>query len=482
MSLNWKEINLILSELDLPGFQIQKAVQSAYDLIGLRIHKKGITRQLLVSLSPGACRFHETFRALPKSDKPLRFAEFLNSRVINGRIESAEQLGDNRIIRILVRQGEERYRLYIRLWSNAANFIVTGSGGTVLDAMRRIPKRGEVSGGSYAPEEAAGLRQSSAGEYGVRELAGGASFNEKIDAWYAEHGGGLSLEALREQARRNIEGSLERIRAALEKLRAKEAEFGAAGRFREYGDIILAQGALIKPGDAWLEAENFFAPEKDGGAGAERVRIKLDPKKSPAAQAAQYYEQYRKAKKGLSGIREEIKAGEAELGKLEDRLARFLEEDNPLVLAKLLKTGGVKAGPLSAQDKKRPGLSFRRGDWLIIVGRDAAENDTLLRRHVKGKDLWLHARDFPGSYVFIKQRPGKTVPLEILLDAGNLAIFYSGGRNNGEGDLFYTQVKYLRRAKNGPRGLVIPTQEKNLHIKTDEKRLRELENCRVEKT
>jgi predicted ribosome quality control (RQC) complex YloA/Tae2 family protein len=132
-------------------------------------------------------------------------------------------------------------------------------------------------------------------------------------------------------------------------------------------------------------------------------------------------------------------------------------------------------------DQKRPGLSFRRKDWLIIVGRDAAENDALLRRHVKGNDLWLHARDYPGSYVFIKQRSGKSVPLDILLDAGNLAIFYSKGRNNGEGDLFYTPVKYLRRAKDGPKGLVLPTQEKNLHIKVDEGRLRELEYCRIEK-
>jgi predicted ribosome quality control (RQC) complex YloA/Tae2 family protein len=68
--------------------------------------------------------------------------------------------------------------------------------------------------------------------------------------------------------------------------------------------------------------------------------------------------------------------------------------------------------------------------------------------------------------------------LDILLDAGNLALFYSKGRNAGEGDLFYTQVKYLRRVKNGPKGLVIPTQEKNLHIKLDEPRLKELEQCR----
>jgi predicted ribosome quality control (RQC) complex YloA/Tae2 family protein len=473
MSLNWKEINLILEELDLPGAQIQSAVQSAFDVIGLRVHKKGVTRQILIALSPGACRIHETLSAFPKSDKPLRFAQFLNSRIVNGWIEEAAQLGDNRVVRLVVKRGENRFRLLIRLWSNAANCIVTDENGVVLDAMRRLPKRGEITGGCYIPPPESG-EGGSRREYAIRDLPGDGSFNAKIDAFYAEQGGALSLEALREQARRTCEGSIGRLQAALGRLRAKEAEFAAADRLREYGDIILANIAVIKQGDTWLEADNFYAE-------GETLRIKLDPQKSPSAQAEMYYEQYSKAKKGLADIQAEIQAGEKELEAVEQKLETLLAENNPLVLAKLLKTGGAKTTPAVTQDKKRPGLSFRRGDWLIMVGRDATENDALLRRHVKGGDLWLHARDFPGSYVFIKQRAGKTFPLEILLDAGNLAIFYSKGRNSAEGDLFYTPVKYLRRAKNGPKGLVIPTQEKNLHVKLDQARLRELESCRVEK-
>jgi predicted ribosome quality control (RQC) complex YloA/Tae2 family protein len=472
MSLNWKEINLILTELDLPGFQIQRVLQSTYDVIALELHGKGKSKVLLIALTPGACRLHETFRAVPKSERPLRFAEFLKSRIVNGWIEEAVQLGDNRIVRLLVRQGKNQYRLYLRLWSNAANFVVT-SGEEVLDAMRRLPKRGEVTGGRYAPEESLG---ESAGEkpervYEIRELPGPLSFNEKIDAWYAEHGGALSLEALREQVRRNFENSLGRLGASLEKLRAKEADYQAADRLKTYGDIILANLGNIRSGDAWLEAENFYAPGT--------IRLRLDPGKSPAAQAETYYEQYRKAKNGLAEVRLEIAAGEKEKEKLEKNLSILLAETNPLQLQRLIKTRGQK--PVPRGDRQRPGLSFRDKDWLIIVGRSAAENDALLRKHVKGNDLWLHARDYPGSYVFIKQRPGKSVPLDILLDAGNLAVFYSKGRNNGEADLFYTPVKYLRRAKNGPKGLVIPTQEKNLHVKIEEKRLRSLEQCRIEK-
>jgi len=494
MSLNWKEINLILEELDLEGAQIQSAVQSAFDVIILRVHKKGETRQILISLSPGACRIHETFSGFPKSEKPLRFAQFLNSRIVNGWITEAVQLGDDRIVRLVVKRAgtavdsESRvspaatvFRLYVRLWSNAANFVATDETGVVLDAMRRLPKRGEITGGRYSPEHTAesdNLKRSGekkekpAREYEVRSLPGEGSFNRKIDAFYAAQGGPLSLEALREQARKTCEGSIGRIGAALEKLREKEASFADAGRLKSYGDLILSNIAGIKTGDKWLEVEE----------GGEVIRIELDPRNSPPAQAGKYYEQYRKAKTGLADIQREIADGEKELREVTEKLTSLLSETNPLVLAKLLKSGGSSRGPSTSSSKKekaRPGLSFRRGDWLLIVGRDAGENDELLRRHVKGNDLWLHARDYHGSYVFIKQRSGKTVPLEILLDAGNLAVFYSKGRNNGEGDLFYTHVKYLRRAKNGPKGLVIPTQEKNLHIKLEDARLRALEGCRV---
>jgi predicted ribosome quality control (RQC) complex YloA/Tae2 family protein len=493
VSLNWKEIDLILSELELPGCQIQRALQSAFDVIALRVHGRGRAKTVLISLSSGACRIHETFRAFPKTDKPLRFAEFLNSRIGNGWIEEAVQLGDNRIIRITLRQGRGEgaaRRMYIRLWSNAANVIVTDEGGTILDAMRRLPRRGEQTGGRYAPEEelaaekAGGVEEARPRrEFTIREFPPaekapedppprGASFNEKIDAYYAEQGGNLSLESLREQVRRNWEGKIGRLTASLERLRAKERDFASAEDLKHYGDIVLANLGSIKPEDRWLEAENFYT----GG----KVRIELEGRGGPE-RAERYYEQYRKAKRGLEDLRKEISRGEAELTGLEEVMSKLLVETNPLTLQKLIRTGGVKAAPTLNADQKRPGLSFRRKDWLIIVGRDAAENDVLLRRHVKGNDLWLHARDYPGSYVFIKQRSGKSVPLDILLDAGNLAIFYSKGRNNGEGDLFYTPVKYLRRAKDGPKGLVLPTQEKNLHIKVDEQRLRELEYCRVEK-
>ena len=458
MSLNWKEINLILSELDLEGAQIQKAFQPDYEVLALVVYKKGVARTLLFVLTSGVSRFHETFRAVPKADKPLRFGEFCKSRLVNGWIEEAAQIGEDRIVRLVIKRGDFRYQLYARLWSGAANIIVTGEDGVILDAMRRLPKRGEVTGGHYAPQTIPASARPAGKTYTVRDYdAAPASaarpagpFNAAIDAEYAEHGKEMSLDALHEKAEKVYGARIVRIAASLEKLREKEAAFANAGELRVKGEAVMA------------------------GLGEGNVKADI-------ALAETYFEKYKKAKSGLARVREEIAEGERVLARTEARLRTLLAETNPLRLAKLLKTesGLSKQGAKQGGDKKRPGLSFMRGKWLFIVGRDAKENDELLRRHVKGADLWLHVRDIPGGYVFIKARRGKSVPLDILLDAGNLAVFYSKARNNGKADLFYTQVKYLRRAKNGPRGLVIPAQEKNLSITLDEKRLKVLEGCRV---
>ena len=70
-----------------------------------------------------------------------------------------------------------------------------------------------------------------------------------------------------------------------------------------------------------------------------------------------------------------------------------------------------------------------------------------------------------------KAKTGKSIPLNILLDAANLALHFSQGKKAGKADLYYTEVKYLRRVKNGKEGLVIPTQEKNLSVTLDERRV-----------
>lgn len=471
MSLNCNEINVVLNELDLQGAFIQQIVQPGYDSLALFCYKNGQAKTVLICLAPGVCRIHETQHKVPKNDKPLRFMEFLRSRIKGCRINSIEQMGFERIIKIELGNAIERYYMFIRLWSAASNIIVTDSDYYVQDVFFRRPKKDEVSGGHFALPEIDENQNSEERnkKYPVRtfeelENSENLSFSQKIEAWYDEHAATLSREAMLEQATKYYNAKHSKMENALKKLEEKRNSFLSADIWKHTGDLILTYGYLIDGKTDTLICTDYETDKE--------VQIPVDNKKSAAENANLYYEKYKKATSGLEDLEHDISMAKKELLDLEAVYEQVCKEQNPIRMQQLLRR---QTKPKQQIAKKRPGLCYVVDDWQIFVGRTADENDALLRKHVKGADLWLHTRDWPGGYVFVKARKGKTVPLPILIMAGNLAVYHSKARKASTADLYYTQVKHLRRAKNGPKGTVLPSNEKNLTITLDDKILRKLD-------
>ncbi len=470
MSLNWKEIDLVLQELALEGSLIQEIDQPAHDRLAFSLFRSGERFQVLICLSTRYPRIHLLTEKLANPAKPFRFAAFLRAHIRGGRIESAEQVQGERIVRIVVRRAEEEKTLWLRLWGSAANALVTDGEGVILDAFYRRPKRGEVSRARYDASAAIASRKKPEKEYEVREMPGPGSFNEKLERHYRE----IESKGDAEKTLSEIETELgvreSKVLANLEKLEKRLSEYRNLDRFKEIGDLLTSSLHLIKRGDEWVKVEDFFQ-------GNAPVNIELKPELSPAENAESYYERYRKARDGMGKVTEEIAHLKRMLADIEKQRALLAESASlesgakPEALQRLRKAAG-RAKAAASQDT--PGLAFSSPPYRILVGRSGAENDELLRRAVRGNDWWFHARDWPGAYVFVKAPQGKSLPLETMLDAGNLAIHFSKGKASGAGDVYYTRVKYLRRVKGGKRGLVIPTQEKNLRIKLDPKRIERL--------
>lgn len=459
MSLNWREIDLVLEELNLERSHIQEIRQPDYKNLYLFLYRPGGGHWLRICLDNRAVRIHATSYPPRKPKKPQRFAEFLKKRLSGGRITSVEHINHDRLLRLTVERSGETTRLYVKLWGGSANMVATDGEDRILDAFYRKPKRGIASGELYElpPAQEPPPRE-------VRSWPGEGSFNEFLDEEYRSAERESETEALlgrlekwweREYAayaRRKI--GLER---ELENYR-QEVEYG------RYGDLIMANLHRLSGGEEWLEAEDFTREN-------EPISVRLDPNKSPHENAEEYYERAKKARRAVEALEDEIERLGRELAERREEYGELTADPNPKRIRELTAQGqrdGKEKG------EGRPGLQAESKGFAILIGRNARENDELLRRHVRGNDWWLHSRDFPGGFVFIKAQPGKSVPLEVLLDAGNLALFYSKGRENGQGELYYTQVKHLRRAKGGKRGLVLPTQEKNLHVDLDEARIRKL--------
>jgi predicted ribosome quality control (RQC) complex YloA/Tae2 family protein len=479
MSLNCNEVNAILSELDIDYSFIQEIVQPGFDTLAFRAFKQGVSHIILICTSANACRINETQKKIPKNEKPLRFNEFLKSRMMGARINSVKQIGYDRIVKFNISYYDEQLYLYVRLWSGAANVIVTDDKGIIQDCMFRRPAKGEMTGGTFLPEEKTYTVDEIAAikaKFPVRDFAdiqaaadaaspGGhpLTFNQKVDAFYSEHAVVLSRESLLAQAEKWYNTKHSKMKAALDKLLEKKREFANAGTLKHTGDLILSFGS---------QANGSTLDCTDYDTGKE-AHIRLDPHKSVQENAAVYYDQYKKAVSGMDALDHDIELSEKNLAALDTEYNNMLNEKNELKIEQMLRHD---TAPKQKNDKPHAGLHYEIDGWTLIVGRTAVENDDLLRHTVRGPDMWLHTRDFSGGYVFIRARAGKTVPLDILLYAGNLAVYHSKARRNGQADLYYTEVKYLRRAKDGPKGLVLPTHEKNLHIKLDEEKLRTLDD------
>ena len=480
MSLNCNEINKILEELDLEGSFIQDIIQPTFDQVAFYTYKTG-GKTVMVCTAQDSTRINETRRKITKNEKPLRFMEFLKSRIKGARINKIEQIGLERIIRMELSHTGENFLMYIRLWNNAANILLCDENNRILDAMFRRPNKDEMVGEIFPVPVADESKFAQIDRWPVRtfdeireeyealpqskyESWESLSFNAKVDLFYSEHARSLSRAALLEKAEKwYITNHTKRL-AALENLEKKLDSFKNAEMYRHQGDLILSFGHLMDGASKALECEDYES--------GKIVQIMVDPKKSAQENANDYYSRYKKAVSGSEELKNDIELAKEQIELLDKQYEQIKNEPNPIKIEQLLRKDST---PKQQQKKAHPGLDYTVNGWYILVGRDANENDELLRHHVRGDDMWLHTRDYPGGYVFIKHRKDKTVPLDILLDAGNLAVYFSKARGSGKTDLYYTHVKYLRRAKNGPKGLVLPTHEKNLCITPDPERLKRLE-------
>ena len=139
--------------------------------------------------------------------------------------------------------------------------------------------------------------------------------------------------------------------------------------------------------------------------------------------------------------------------------------------------GGTGAGaPATGSEKKGGGWlgkSFvSRDGYAILVGKSRDENLELTFKHARGNDMWMHLRGKPGAHVLIPVQQGKSVPLETLLDAAALTVFYSGGEKWGKTEVDYTYKKYVKRIKDSTEASY--TNNKTLLVEPDPVRLKRL--------
>jgi predicted ribosome quality control (RQC) complex YloA/Tae2 family protein len=320
--------------------------------------------------------------------------------------------------------------------------------------------------------------------------------------------------ALRQVLRR-LENRLESRRA---KLVVESLEFGRADLLRRMGEILVAHQGEVPRGATEVTLPDLAAGAAGGvtagvasGSGAS-VTIPLDPALPPAANAGRFFKAARRGRRGAIRVAARLAETEAELGRVRVWIERVAEapalevldaiheelQQTPRLLAPrdrasldgsptarraepgrvpTRRPSGEARGGRSRQQEEA-GLEPRRfvsSDGLpILVGRNTEGNDYLTLRLAKSHDLWLHVQGHGGSHVVVRANRSGSVPRRTLIQAAQLAAYYSQARNHGKVAVDYTLRKYVHKPRKAKPGLVIISQEKTIIVSPDKALIQKL--------
>ena len=106
--------------------------------------------------------------------------------------------------------------------------------------------------------------------------------------------------------------------------------------------------------------------------------------------------------------------------------------------------------------------------YEILVGRAARDNDHLTFKVAKPHDLWLHAADYPGSHVIVRNPTRKEIPHGTIIAAAQLAAHFCQARKDSKVDVHYALRKFLSKPKGAAPGLVRMSSFKTITVSPDE--------------
>ncbi len=254
-----------------------------------------------------------------------------------------------------------------------------------------------------------------------------------------------------------LQRALRRRSRTAEKLREWLDAAGEAERLRHWADLLLTRQSEIEAGVASVSLTD--------PASEEMVEIRLDPSLGPIENAQRLYERSKRLRRGRPHVEERLRRIDREIVQIR-RAIEAIDEGGPLPeeAARLLPPD--RSGRPSEGAEPSSGRRFTIEGHVVLVGRDANENDRLLREAAPD-DLWMHVRGASGSHVIVRRGGRAEIPEGVVREAARLAARYSKARGERRVDVVMTAVKHVRKPKGAPPGLVIVRNEDTLTVDPD---------------
>ena len=288
------------------------------------------------------------------------------------------------------------------------------------------------------------------------------TLSEMLDVFYhtkanrdrVQQQGGQLLHVIR----KNLQRNKKKLKKLSNELKATEN----ADEYRIKGEVLTTYLYQIKRGMTKITLPNFYDNNKE-------ITISLSNQLSPSQNAQKYFKKYQKLKNAVTFINEQIELTKKEVAYLEE-IQTQIELATPADLndikTELQQEGYIKKKQQKSKHSSRVKInkpeSFIASDGTeILVGKNNLQNEKLTLHTAKKADIWLHAKNIPGSHVIIKSNNPSD---ETLFEAAMLAAYFSKFRSSANVPIDYVQVKNIRKPNGSKPGFVIYEGQKTLTV------------------
>ena len=301
------------------------------------------------------------------------------------------------------------------------------------------------------------------------------SLNELLDEYYSEKDKAERLRQKGKDLHKLIQNLVDRTVRKQAARRDELAQSTDNERYRIYGELLTANLYQLEKGMKKVEVLNYYT--------GEMVTIPLDARLSGNQNAQKYYKEYKRKQTAVKMLTQLISQGEIELEYLQSVAYSVNNAKNESELmairSELHSSGYLKY--YKSKDKKQKPQDFIRytssDGFLILVGRNNLQNDKLTMKTARGKDMWFHTKNAPGSHVVVMSE-GRDIPLPTQNEAAMLAVYHSSQKGSPKVEVDYTFVKNIRKTNDLKPGMVIYDIYESAPITVDDAVIEKLEATR----
>lgn len=428
-------------------------------------------RFLFISAEPSSPRFyliHRRVRDVEKASVGLsHFGQALKSQLGSGELVGVEKDAGERVVRLTFRVMDELgdvhfRRLIVQLTGRAANLFIVDELNRVKMAVRFPKGTGQNLGESYLPPPAH--------ETKTREqiIPIHDSPSDAADVYFQKLDAQLAFNSRVASLRADLRRATDQKRKLLKNLEHDLTSHGDPNRHKEIGDLLLANlSTAVRDGNKTKIADLY-------AAGEPTIELEIDPNISLQDAAGQFFRLYNKAKRAREEITQRVDVLRRELealGRQEQRLDEIVHTGDERALTEFDKPSEKRK--VSAERKREqqiPGVRryLSSDGYEILVGRGARDNDNLTFRIARPNDLWLHAGDYPGSHVVIRNPMRKEIPQRTVIEAAQLAGRFSQASEDTKVVIHYTERKFLAKPKGAAPGLVRMSSFRSITVEPKE--------------